>query len=207
MKSNASKPDAATFCKGLVAHSTRLERYIASKLPNRFRSAMSPCDVLQEVYSAAFRSASTFSSNEPGDLDRWLTTIVNNTLTNMIAKATCLKRGGSDRVAFRVEDIDTSLTNLYVALVSPLESPSRSCSAKESAQAIRIALGSLSDDYRRVAWAYEIQGEPIAEIAAREGRTKNAIRGILVRARKQMRARLGVAAMYFSDSGSQDEES
>jgi RNA polymerase sigma-70 factor (ECF subfamily) len=67
-------------------------------------------------------------------------------------------------------------------------------------QAIRTAMNELPEEYRRAIELRYFDGYSVEETAVLMGRTTGAVRGLVDRARKQLRESLGRASHYLSEN-------
>ena len=199
--------DEVTLEKLLLARAGRLRSYVEKKLPPKLRSTISPEDVLQEVWIGAFRGISGFRSDGPKAFDRWLATIANRRLLDVIKVALARKRGGRSPFAPAAPNRQTSVVDLFARVASRQSTPSRESATKEAVDAVQIALAALPDDRRRAIWMRHIEGCGIAEIATTMDKSRAAVASLLFHGRRQLRSRLGSAAKYFSDAGRSEDAS
>lgn len=193
--------------KLLLARAGRLRGYVEKKIPPKLRSTISPEDVLQEVWIGAFRGISGFRSDGPEAFDRWLATITNRRLLDVMKVALARKRGGRSPFTSERHNRQTSVFDLFARVASPQTSPSRVNATREAVDAVQIALAALPDDRRRAIWMHHIEGCGIAEIAATMEKSRAAVASLLFHGRRQLRDRLGSAAKYFSDAGRSEDAS
>jgi RNA polymerase sigma factor (sigma-70 family) len=191
--------DETALQEFLIRDAGRLRRYVASKIPPDLRSVTSPDDIAQEVWIAAFRSASEFRANEPDALVRWVTTLANRRLVDTFKTARRLKRRGPIPDVKLADRRATSFVDLLDRVGSSNRTPSREASAREVAQVVRVALAGLPDNHRSILWMRHIEGRSVAEIAQHTRRTVPAVHSLLFRARKDLSDRLGRASRFFSD--------
>jgi RNA polymerase sigma factor (sigma-70 family) len=196
--------DEQTLHEALLARINSLRNYVASKTPPRLRHIISPDDILQEVWIAAYRTISTFEANGPNPLDRWLTTIANSKLVDALRAARRLKRGGNRRLVRNAEAPLTSFSDLFAELRSPQQTPSSEFHAVEAAHAVLISLNRLNDSRRQAIEMRFIEGLSHKEIACKMGKSGAAVNSLLFHGLRQLRAMLGDAAKYFSDACSSD---
>jgi len=153
-------------------------------------------DILQEIWITAFRSIQSFSEQSPGSFDKWLITITRTRLLNAIRYGT-----RKSRTASRVEQ-QSDCTGSYLALLGRLANPGRTPSSEqacdEAMKAVRLAIDSLPDDYRRAITMYHIDGRTQAEVATVMNKTPAAVNGLLYRAMVRLKNRMGSESRFFS---------
>ncbi|MCG8511027.1 MAG: ECF-type sigma factor, partial [Rhodospirillales bacterium] len=72
----------------------RLRNRIARKIPNELSATLGPDDVLQETFAKAIRSIKTLEPCNVEQFYRWLATVAEHRLLDMIRERRALKRGG-----------------------------------------------------------------------------------------------------------------
>ncbi len=206
MDQNDQLTDEIKFRGILLDHAGRLNRFIDSRIPVKLGQLITPEDVLQEVWTAAFRGKSSFTPDGPDSLARWLTRIAERKLLDAIRHARALKRYGRYAQAERTQDRSASFLTLFARVAAPNQrTPSSEDAAKEAARAVQIALCSLPDDYRCAVTMYHIEGRSRAEVAKRMGRTSPAVNGLVYRGLRLLRRRLGPAGRFFADVTSSED--
>ena len=83
------------------------------------------------------------------------------------------------------------MANVVEFLSSGGTSPSSQAGRNEAAQAIQIAIQALPPDYRDVIRLRHLEGKSIQEISALMQRSPGAIRGLLDRAKQELRTVIG----------------
>ena len=63
----------------------------------------------------------------------------------------------------------------------------------------QTAIGNLSPEHREVIQRYYLLDQSLQEIAEAMGRTKEAVRGLCYRARKDLREIMGGSSLFFSN--------
>jgi len=193
-----------TLHVALLGRVGQLRRYIGSKIPPRLCPIISPDDILQEAWIAAYRMFPRGELDGPNVLDRWLRTVVNRKLIDAIRTARRLKRGGDREL---VRDVGVSLTSfsgLFERLQSPHRTPSTELHAIETGHAVLISLNGLNAARKQAIRMRFIEGLSRKEIAHRMGRSEAAVSSLQFHGLRQLRRMLGDAAKYFSDARSSD---
>ncbi len=155
---------------------TRLAVLIHYKLGDRLRVDCGVEDVVQEVFLAASRDLNTFVYREPGSFMSWLARIADNTLRDLARYQDRKKRDFGERVTLASPSHPLG----FEPRVS--ETPSRVLAIREELRRVLDRLEALPDDYRRVVFMARIECLPTAEIAARLGKTREAVAVLLYRA-------------------------
>jgi len=201
---DAAPTDEAALQAELLARAEALRQYVQAKIPAKFRAVIPAEDVLQEVWIAALRSFSKFEPGRPDAFDRWLMGITNHKLLDALKAAGRLKRGGGARIAHAADNRRTSLTDLFARVASPGKTPSRDVAASEAAHAVQIALSRLPDDRRRAIQMRYLEERSRPEIAREMERSEAAVNSLLFNGLRDLRARIGDVARFFSDARSSD---
>ena len=93
---------------------------------------------------------------------------------------------------------DNSVALVVEQLAGDNTPPVRRAATQENIRRMRIALAGLPDDQREVIERYYIRDQSLQQIADAMGRSKDAIRGLCYRARKELRGIMGASSLYFS---------
>ncbi len=193
--------DSGTLERLLWRHFSQLERHIAPRIPDRFRSQLSVEDVLQDVFVQAFRDIKKFEVRPESSFYAWLRAIADHRLADAIKRLGRRKRGGEFRQLRNVPvDQNSSVAELIEIVCVENYTPGRSVARHEMAHAIQVGVASLPDDQREVIQAKFFEGRSLDEIAADMGRTKNAVRGLIHRAQKNLSDFMGRSSKWFSGS-------
>lgn len=183
----------------LMERVDRLQEYIARRIPADIRRVVGPEDVLQEVWVAVFRGIGSFQADGADGFDRWLTTVTQRKLLDVIRDARRLKRGGGRQFDHNVQRRTSSYLDLFARISSGNRTPSSEDAACEAAHAVQIALCSLPEDYRAAITLRHLHGRAPAAIAKAMSKTQPAVRGLLYRGLLMMRERMEPAGRFFSD--------
>jgi len=191
----------------LVERADRLRRVVEGKIPPRFRSLVDSDDVLQEIWIGAFRHVAEFRVDQPDAFDRWLMVITQRKLAEALREASTLRRGNVHRVLRGRCNRQASFADLFGRLASPQKTPSRVVSTQEAADAVQVALGRLSEPFRRAVYLRHIEGRSRAEIARELQRSEVAVNNLLYHGLRELRVLLGDVRRYLSGSPSPASDS
>ncbi len=194
--------DNATLQRLLLNHEERLRRFIAKRLGADLQRTISPEDVLQEVWITAFKQSSRFHPNGKDSFEAWLKSIATRTAINMAKAARRLKRGGGLRALPGEWNPRSSYVTLFNTIAGKGRTPSREVSLHEAEDAIRNVLAQLPEERQRAVQMRFIEGKSFDEISKVTGKTKPAVRSIIYRGLRQMRAQLGNSGRFFTDAPS-----
>lgn len=183
----------------LFEYYDRLHRFIGSKLSASARAKFDADDVVQQAFVTAIRSIGSFVPKSDRAFYRWLETIAENTLIDMLRELKAKKRGGDQRKASnQVASPTGSIADLFDAVSGGVSSPSHKAARAEGIAAMQVHLAGLPEEYREFIQLRDLQGLSREEVALRMGRTTDEIRGLLYRARKKLRAAMGNSSLYMS---------
>lgn len=179
--------------EALTQHLGRLapemRQFVERRIPDLYRSVLAPDDILQETWTAAYRSADRFEPIGAGAVDRWIYKIAEQRLLLALRHLRRQKRGVKVRqVSGNIPD--TSYLDLFSRLSYPGRTPSSIAASQEAISAMQSAIGSLDDDQRRAVSLHHLEGLTRAEVAEIMQRTKPAVNSLLYRAMDELRRAL-----------------
>ena len=135
-------------------------------------------DLLQETWILAHRSLGQL--NDPGSLRSWLLTIAQNVLTEASRRQSRRKRTPPPRAEPQVLD----------EVPSPQPTPAQDAERADAIEQLLAVLRSLPEEYRLPLTLRYITGADYETIETQLGLTNGALRGLLYRGLKILRARL-----------------
>ena len=191
----AAGGDRSSLAQLLLLHYDGLRRFISGKISPELQGLLRADDVLQQTFVQVARGIGGFELREQGTFRGWLRTIA----TNLLKDAE--KRRRRER---RARDImpaagqSSSLAALVDRIATDSSTPSVRAQRKENLRCLRAALASLPVDQREVLERYYLRDQSLEQIAEALARSKDAVRGICYRARKNLRAIMGRSSLYFS---------
>lgn len=202
MIQDAVNGDESALERLLMRNRRQLMRVIERKIPAPLRSFVTVDDVLQEAYLTVFCKIETFVPRGPGSFFRWVATIAENRLVDVIKSEQAAKRGGG-RVRARepVGCHAESAVGWLEMLAVHEKTPSLSIAGRETVEQLLEALGSLKDDYQEALRLRYIEGLPVAETAERMKRSEGAVCLLCHRALKRLQAILGTSTVFRSRGG------
>ena len=180
----------------LVHFGPRLSRRIESKMSQIRFPEFTSDDVLQEVYVDVFKGIGSFDPQRGVPLVAWLNRIADNRFNQTMRDRSRKKRGGH---VWRVDGDRSSVIRLINDMGDDdQETPSMAVSGKEAAQAVEMCVASLPENQRDAINSYYLEEKNLDQIANEMGTTKDALRGLIFRARKTMRSMMGNSSIWFS---------
>jgi RNA polymerase sigma-70 factor (ECF subfamily) len=155
-------------------------------------------DLLQETFLQAFRSIGRFEAREGSTFAGWLKAIADARIADAVRREQTVKRGGRARRAKGSERPDHSSAAILDAITSPHTRPSSFAARNEAISAVQVAVATLPNAQREAIQAHFLQGESLAQTAAAMGRSENAVRGLIHRAKGHLRTVLGRSSQWFT---------
>ncbi|MBI4603561.1 MAG: sigma-70 family RNA polymerase sigma factor [Planctomycetes bacterium] len=151
----------------------RLERQIRARMGEKLRARLEPEDVLQETLAVAFESIGGLKYRGEEAFYRWLASIAEHRIWSASQK----KAWAPIRLA---RDVPASG-----------ESPSKHLRRAERFERLEKALQGLSAEHRQVVVLARIEGLKVKEVAARMGRSPEAVKKLLARALLRLKEGFG----------------
>jgi RNA polymerase sigma-70 factor (ECF subfamily) len=168
---------AALFSK----YRRRLAALLRYKAGADLLEAVEIDDLLQETFLRAFRDIEHFSYESPGSFWNWMASIAGHVVLDAARFEGRQKRQAAEVVRFR------SPTNPQGPDPIDSKTPSLLLSEKEAVQLFFQRLEALPEDYRQAILLAKVEGLSTAEIAARLGKSREAVALLLHRALKRFR--------------------
>jgi RNA polymerase sigma-70 factor, ECF subfamily len=173
--------DPAALGRLLELHRNHLRLLARSLIHQPLQVRLDASDLVQETFLKAHREFRQFVGSRECELVAWLRQILVHTLFN---QAKHHRAQGRDQR--RQESLDVLLDRSSVAiqeqLADSVASPSAHAVQREQAVLLADALSRLPADYREVFVLRNLEQVPVEEIAARMGRSPNAVRKLWGRA-------------------------
>ena len=154
------------------------------------RGKADPSDLVQEAFLAAQRGFDKFRGTTERELVEWLRQILASKLADLARRY--LRTGRRDVRLERqlAADLDGSSRALGEALPAPHSSPSERAARRERTVLLADAVKSLPADYGEVIILRHLEGLPLAEVAARMGRSVDSVKKLWVRGIARLREAL-----------------
>jgi RNA polymerase sigma-70 factor (ECF subfamily) len=193
----AANGDPAALQELLLLYTPELVSHIASKLPASVQSVIDAEDVLQQTFIQAFRDISRFEPRSDRSFLSWLKAIAEHRAQDAVKSLHRHKRGGEFvQIRLRSRDSSRSMVDLVELLSAESHTPSESVAGHEAVEAVQRAIDALPQDYQQAVRLYLLQGKSLSETAALMNRTPRAVKSMVDRAKKKMRAFLGRMSLY-----------
>lgn len=187
----------------LIRLHPRLAARVERRLPPDIRAVSGPDDILQDVYSDAFRNIGQFSVPDGQDAGesffRWLATIADHRVVDAVRSQRAAKRGGNRPPAGSGgSPVQSSIAPLVEFLAGGGQTPSHDARGHELEDAIHAALSGLYPAYREALELRYLLGLSPAQVAARMGRTEEAVHKLCGRAIGALREAIGDPGRFTS---------
>ncbi len=197
--SRASAGDRSAIQELLMLHHRQLVTTIEKQIPADLRGLLSADDVCQEAYVSVYRQITSFQPHDEKAFERWLRTIAERKLVDLIRTQRAAKRGGGKRLDARYPRNDTSsMIELLDILAVHERTPSRSAAHRELVRIVQDALDELKEDYREVLRLRYIQSLSVADTAQKMGRSDGAVMMLCNRGLQQLEEAIGDPSRFFS---------
>ena len=174
-----------------------LRARMASRTHPRYRSMISPDDVLQVTFTEAFLRITSFRPNGPGPFYGWLSLIADHNLINAI-RGLERKKAPSPRKRIDPATGDESYDSLLAGLDGLLSTPSKRAARGELKGIIDHALAQLPRAYQEVLRLCDMQGKSASAVGEIMGKSEAAVYMMVGRARKRLAEVMGSSSKYFS---------
>ena len=184
-----------------------LRGIIRNRITKKLSSKIDSEDVFQDILLIIVHRAKpedVFRMHDAGELHGWLITLVRRTVCGIIRKMNTKKRSGGCHTYGESENQDRSRSPLLEAVYDEARSPSSTEAAIEVKHAMHAALSSLPLPYRRAVTLHYLECFPPNEVAEIMGKSLGAVRGLLYRGVRMLRARMGPAGQWFNEAKSED---
>jgi RNA polymerase sigma-70 factor (ECF subfamily) len=180
----------------LILEFSHVHRHIARQLPDWLRGAMSVDDLLQDTFAQAFRDIGQFNYRSEGSLRSWLCKIADNRLQDVIRRLRRKKRGGG-RAPMPLDANRSSWLELAAVISDHGDSPSQVAARGEIVQAVQVGMSSLPDDQREAVRRRFIERQDYAAMGEAMGRSPQAARSLVYRAKDSLRDFMGRSSRWF----------
>lgn len=193
----AAQGDRNALAALLKTYGPRVRRGL--HIDRTWQAALDPADVMQVTYFEAFLQISGLQARTPEVFVAWLTRLAQNNLRDGLKELRRLKRPSLRR---RIQHRGSSNSGISIVdqlCSAPGKSPSRDAASREVRQLLTVALERLPQPYAEVLRLRDLEGQSVAEVATKVGRSPGAVCMLRVRAIQHLRALLGPESHFFSD--------
>jgi RNA polymerase sigma factor (sigma-70 family) len=182
--------DSDSLAELLAHHAPAVRRRLAGKIDTRWQSVLSEEDILQETFTDVFLGISRFCPKGEGAFLRWVLTLARNNLLDAVKGLSSLKKGGKQQRQ-DLKSSGDSYIDLLHQLGGTITSPSMAVVRVESQQLLLQAIDQLADLDALVVRLYDLDGQPIDEVARRLNCSRGAVFMRRARALAKLRELLG----------------
>lgn len=153
----------------------------------RLRGKADEADAVQDALLAAGRDFPAFRGATEPELTAWLRRILSRAVANLARRyaGTGKRDVGLERSL--AADLDRSSQALDLGLAARQSSPSQRAARREQAVLLADALAALPPDHREVVVLRNLEDLPFPAVAARMGRSEDAVKKLWARALKGLR--------------------
>jgi RNA polymerase sigma-70 factor (ECF subfamily) len=186
----ARTADSQALGRLLELYRNYLQLLARLQVDQKLRAKADPSDVVQEAFLAAQRTFDEFRGNTEVELVNWLRQILASKIVDLARRYLGTRRRDVRLERQLVEDLDNSSRALGAGLLSQQSSPSERAVRREQTVLLADAIKSLPSDYGEVIILRHLEGLPLAEVAARMGRSIDSVRKLWVRGIAKLRQSL-----------------
>ncbi|HUN80078.1 MAG TPA: sigma-70 family RNA polymerase sigma factor [Phycisphaerae bacterium] len=190
--------DMEALTELLSRHGPRVEE--ALRIGKLWQNSIDPGDVMQVSYLEAFLQIGQFRPEKAASFEAWLRRIAENNLRDAIRGLERQKQPPPSQRIRTQGPTGDSFSGLFDLLVAHSSTPSRTLRREEVRDLIQAAVARLPDDYSRVVRMYDLEGQPIEEVATALQRSPGAIHMLRARAHDRLGELLETAATWFASS-------
>lgn len=197
MSSDTRIEDVRRACAGdedalqrlLVHYHAALRHAVHAATTPELRVRIDSDDVLQQAYISAFEALPRARFDGPAAFYAWLETIALSRLKDQQRALRRQKRNIKREVSNDAQP-DTSYPGLVSRLADSIGTPSQFVARDEAIAAVMSCLARLGADQREVVRLRFLEGQPVAEVARRLGKTEAAVHMLCHRGLKALRERM-----------------
>lgn len=172
----------------LLFHSLpEIRDLVYSRLPAELRVKVDIDDVLQLTLTQIFLKLNTLTGRNGRAFLAWVATVAEHQIADCLRHAQRLKRGGGRR---QISTQTPGEQSWIESLLADESTASTKLSREETYHALHVALAELPADHHRVLRLFYLEGQSLQQVGAAMGRSSGATRGLLERARRQLRISL-----------------
>lgn len=164
---------------------------------NEFAIEIAVDDLMQETFASAVKSIADLRSDEPAKFVTWIRKIADNVHLEEIRKLATKRRGADVRRRNRAAMPGGSTIDLIVELEDGKRSPSSGVALEEAVRRLKLAIHRLPEDQRRVIELCYERGMTRTEAADVLDKSDEAVRSLVLRAKKKLRDFLEDSSLWF----------
>jgi RNA polymerase sigma-70 factor (ECF subfamily) len=186
----ARQGDRGAFETVVVEHQDQLRTYIRIRIGRHLRGRLEPEDVFQDTLMHAFQSVAHFTWRGDTSFQRWLEAIAEHRIRDAAKSSRTQQSFQLDR-----------------PLPAPGVSPSKDVRRNDRFDRLQGSLDRLSPAHREVIILCRLQGLKISQAAQRMQRSESALKNLLLRALKELKADFGdTESLHLPDRELKDRQ-
>jgi len=165
------------------AYNERVLRIVRIRMGPELRTKLQSVDLLQDAFISALRGLQNFKYQNEGDFLRWISKIAENRIRDNLEKLHANKR--DIRKEIPLKNNKSTTQDKFLGIYGPVDTttPSRIIVRREDLGRLEKAINKLKPEYRQVITMTRIEGLSYKEAAKKLGKSPDAIRMLLSRAR------------------------
>ena len=178
----AQEGDQAALNQLCRVYGERVRRIVRLRIDQKLRPKLDSVDVVQDALVLALGGLKNFTYRDEGDFLRWLSTIAENKLRDILDKFHTDKRDIHREIPLDREKKDAEGSFVGTADPAGTTTPSVIVSKQEQLDRLEKALDKLKPEHREVIVLRRIDGLSYAEITEKLGKSPDAVGMLLSRA-------------------------
>jgi RNA polymerase sigma-70 factor, ECF subfamily len=167
-----------------------LRRLARRRLGSKLRGKLDESDLVQEAMLQAHLAKEQFHGTTETERKAWFRAILENKLAGMIRRFSRHRRDMTRETSLATQSSPESAPPSLGDPPAMTSTPSVKAARQEDLARLAEALSSLPEDQRRAVEMHHLEGLAFAEIAARMGRSKTSVAGLVFRGVRGLRATL-----------------
>ena len=180
----------------LLRHYEPLLARLSAQLHGAHAALVSAEDVLQETLVQAVRDIRTCRADSEQSFANWLLTIADHRQRDALRKAKTRRKMAAPRTNVAANRL-SSAADLWELVVDGHPTPSADAARRENVAALQVGLATLPSDQRKAIQLYFLDQVGLEETGAAMSRSADAVRGLLHRAKRRLRAFLGRSSHWL----------
>jgi RNA polymerase sigma-70 factor (ECF subfamily) len=185
--------DAAALGLLLEARRGQLRQVALRQLTGRLAVRADASDVVQQTFLEAHRDFQQFCGQDEAEWLAWLNRVLDNTVARVVRDHAVLQKRNVHREQPLLSP-EGSTSEWAPSLAASQPTPSQKVVRTEEQERLLAALEHLPEDQRKAVRLRHLEELPLADIAARLGRSPAATAGLIKRGLQSLRKHLGLTA-------------
>jgi RNA polymerase sigma-70 factor (ECF subfamily) len=191
----ATSGDVLATMHLVSAHRSRLIKRIERRLRLNPFADFSAEDIMQEISTDVFIAIQSAAFDTDASFIAWLNRVADNRLAKTIRDRSRIKRGGK---SWQVSADDSSFLQLFNDIHDEkVETGSERFRRKENKEAIGMCVAALSSEQQTAIDLSYFQQQSLDQIAETMGTTRDAVRGLIYRAKRELRQMMGESSRWL----------